>query len=334
MSNEKHSRIGSIIGVMVSILIFAAAGWVVLNAQYIFDQLRVWQYQPSTAVASIYDRSGLSNKGQFYFYASNPVVDSATTFDVNCQKQEAKSAILGCYSLGKIYIREVTNRQLDGIEEVTAAHETLHVIWERMSDSDKKSVGTLLEAEYQKINSPALKERMAYYDRNEPGEHFNELHSILGTEVPDLGSALEAHYGQYFANRSKVIALHSGYQQLFDSVQTQADTLLAELNALVADLNTSSVQYNDDAASISADSTVLKNRASSVDRTSASEVNAYNAARQALIVRINQLEALRAAIDAKSETYRTKLAEYNKLVVQSNELMKSLDGTLASPPSL
>lgn len=334
MLNKNHSRAGSIISSVVSISLLVLSGWVILNHQYVFDQWNVWQYQPSTAVASIYDRSGLSNKGQFYFYASSPVVDSAMTFDANCQKQEAKSAILGCYSLGKIYIREVTNRQLDGIEEVTAAHETLHVIWERMSDSDKKSVGTLLEADYQKINSPALKERMAYYDRNEPGEHFNELHSILGTEVPDLGSALEAHYGQYFTDRSKVVALHSGYQQLFDSVQTQADTLFAELNVMVADLNTSSVQYNHDAASISAESTILKNSAGSVDRTSASEVHAYNATLQALIVRIDQLEALRVVIDTKSETYRAKLAEYNKLVVRSNELTQSLDGTLVAPPSL
>lgn len=319
---------------MASVLILVAAGWVVLNAQYMFDQLRVWQYQPSAAVASIYNRSGLSNKGQFYFYSSSPVVDSAATFDINCQKQEAKSAILGCYSLGRIYIREITNNQLDGIEEVTAAHETLHVIWERMSDSDKKSTGALLEAEYQKLNNPALKERMAYYDRNEPGEHFNELHSILGTEVSDVGGALEAHYGQYFTDRSKVIALHGGYQQVFDSVQTQADTLLVELNALVADLNTGSIQYNKDAASISTESTILKDSAGSVNRTSASEVNTYNATRQALIIRIDQLEALRAVIDTKSETYRAKLAEYNKLVVQSNELMQNLDGALASPPSL
>ena len=334
MSNEKHSRTSSIIKAMVSVLILAAAGWVVLSAQYIFDQLRVWQYQPSATIASIYDRSGLSDKGQFYFYSSTPVVNSAATFDTNCQKQEAKSAILGCYYLGKTYIREITNRQLDGIEEVTAAHETLHVIWQRMSDSDKKSIGALLEDEYQKLNSTALKERMAYYDRNEPREHFNELHSILGTEVSDVGVALEAHYGQYFTDRSKVIALHEGYQQIFDSVQTQADTLLIELNALVADLNASSTQYNKDAASISTEGAILKNSASSVDRTSASEVDAYNATRQSLIVRIDQLEALRAAINTKSEMYRVKLAEYNKLVVQSDELMKSLDGTLASPPSL
>lgn len=334
MLNKKHRYASSIISLLVSSLILVFSGWAILNGQYIFDQLSVWRYQPSSAVASIYDRSGMSDKGKFYFYTGSPVVISAAEFNTSCQKQEEKSAILGCFSMGRIYIRDITNNQLDGIEEVTAAHETLHAVWDRMSESERKSIGELLEVEYKKINNPSLTERMAYYDRNEPGEHFNELHSIIGTEFADIDSKLEAYYSKYFSNRNKVVALHGGYQQLFDSVQAKADTLLAELNTLAADLKSSIEQYNNNVADINTQSNHLKDSFNSIDRTSTAEVNRFNTTRQALVLRINQIETLRSTVNLKSETYNTKLTQYNQLVIQSNELTQSLDGTLVPPPSI
>ncbi len=334
MLNKKHKYTGSIISLIVSVVIIAFSGWVVLNGRYIFDQLSVWRYQPSSAIASIYERAGMSEKGKFYFYTGSPVVISAEEFDVSCQKQEEKSAILGCFSMGRIYIRDITDNQLDGIEEVTAAHETLHAVWDRMSESERQSLGVLLEAEYKKINSPSLTERMAYYDRNEPGEHFNELHSIIGTEITDIDSNLDVYYSQYFSNRNKVVALHGGYQQLFDSVQAQADTLLVELNALAADLKTSITQYNNDVADINTQSNNLKDSLNSIDRTNNVEVNKFNTTRQALVLRMNQIEILRSTVNLKSEAYNTKLEQYNQLVVKSNKLTQSLNGTLAPPPTL
>lgn len=334
MSNKSHSRTGTIVSSIVSILLLALTGWVILNRQYVFDQWNFWQYQPSTQIAAIADRSGMSSKGEFYFYASQPAVDTAGQFNLNCQKKEASSAILGCYNGGRIYIYDVTNSQLDGIEEVSAAHETLHAIWDRMSDSDKQSVSSLLEAEYVKLNDPALKTRMDYYSRTEPGERDNELHSILGTEYSNLGPQLEAHYARYFTDRSKVVALHSGYQKVFDGIQAQTDALKLSLDGLASDLTTSIASYNDSAAALTTESDALKNSTGSIDRTSASQVNAYNASRQSLLNRITQLDALRATINAKTDDYNTKLAEYNKLIVRSDQLQQSIDSSLAPAPSL
>jgi hypothetical protein len=316
----------------VSVLILALTLWIVLNRQYVFDQWNVSQYQPTAPVASIATRSGMSDKGRFYFYASQPAVNTAADFNVNCQRQEAKSAILGCYSSGRIYIYDVSNAKLDGIEEVTAAHETLHAAWDRMSDADKKSVGILLEAEYQKINDPALQQRMAYYDRNEPGEHLNELHSIIGTEIATIDPALEAHYSQYFSNRSKVTSLYTGYETIFTTQTSQAESLLSELTTLKADLATNITSYNAESASVEADSVTIKNNGSTVNRTSAAEVNSYNASVVALRSRINTLMSNRASIVVKQAVYNAKVTEYNALIVNTNELTKSLDSTLVPTP--
>ena len=334
MSNQNRRPTAAIISAAVSLPILGLTGWVIVNHQFAFDQLRAWQYQPTSQIATIAARSGLSSNGRFYFYASQPAVNTAQEFNLDCQRQEAKSAILACYTGSRIYIYDVTNAQLNGIEEVSAAHETLHAIWDRMSEADKQSTGALLEAEYVKLNNSSLKERMAYYDRNEPGQHANELHSIIGTEVAGLSPKLEAHYGKYFNDRTKVVALHDGYQQLFDGIQSQSDALLAELNRLAGDISASIAHYNDSASTLTTDTNNLKARANSVDRTSASQVNAYNSSRQSLIDRIDQLEVLRTAIAAKTASYNTKLVDYNKLIVRSDQLKQSLDSTLAPAPSL
>jgi hypothetical protein len=334
MSNKNHSRIGSVVSVAISGLILLFTGWIILNHQYVFDQWMVQNYQPPSVIASIVSRSGMSDKGRFFFYASQPAVESATDFNANCQRQEAKSAILGCYAGEKIHIYNVSNSQLDGIKEVTASHETLHAIWQRMSDNDKQAVGALLETEYVKLNDPALQERMAYYDRQEPGEHLNELHSIIGTEIANISPELEAHYALYFSNRSKVVALYNGYETIFNTQAAQSDALLAELATLKTELAADTEAYNTESASIEADYTALQARIGAVDRTSASEVNAYNAEVAALRVRLSDLSTKRAVIIAKQTTYNTKVTQYNALIISTNELTKSMDSTLSPTPSL
>ncbi|MBC7943396.1 hypothetical protein H7X68_02785 [Candidatus Saccharibacteria bacterium] len=334
MLNKSHSPAGTIASALFSVIVLAFAGWLVWNRQYAFDQWTVWSYQPTTSVASIVERTAMSPKGEFYFYASRPAVNTATEFNENCKRQEAKSAILACYSSGRIYIYDIANAQLDGIKEVSAIHETLHAVWERMSDEDKKSVGVLLEAEYIKIDNPELKERMAYYDRNEPGEHLNELHSIVGTEISDIGSELEAHYAQYFTNRSKIIALHAGYQALFNNIRSQTDGLLVELNALNVNISAAIAQYTNEAALLKTETDALRNRSRTINRSNSSEVNAFNATRESLLERISQLESSRLAIDKDSAIYNTKRIEYNKLVISSNALTSSIDSTLVPVPSL
>jgi hypothetical protein len=334
MSNKRPKLLGTIIGVISAAIFIVAATWAVFNRQYVLDQITVWSYEPSSAIASINQRSGFSDKGTFYFYTSQPVLESASDFNNSCQRQEANSAILGCYTNKRIFLYDVTNQQLDGVEEVTAAHEMLHAVWQRMGDSEKQIVSNELEEAFAKINNPKLNERMAYYDRTEPGERTNELHSILATEYRNLGSTLEAHYAKYFSDRNKIIDLHDAYQAVFDDLKKQSDALEAEMETIRTSINTKTDQYNTEAASISSDVTALNNSLSSVDVTSQSEVNAYNARRQALINRANALETVRRQINALTDTYNDKIAAYNKLVVSTNELNKSLDSTLAPAPTL
>jgi hypothetical protein len=276
----------------------------------------------------------MTAEGKFYFFASNPAVEVAADFNSNCQRQESNNAILGCYVNKYIYVYNVDNAQLDGIEEVTAVHETLHAIWDRMSDNDKQSVGALLDDAYSKINDPDLSSRMDYYSRNEPGERLNELHSILGSEYANLGNDLENYYKKYFSDRSKIVDFHKSYQSVFDNLKSQSEALYNDIQSSKVSIDARIEQYNTDVATLQSDYDSLLATAQSIDRTSAYQVNQYNAKLNSLRARADSLDATRRGLLADQDTYNQKVAQYNKLIVASNDLIKSVDSTLKTSPSI
>lgn len=316
-------------------LLFAGAAlFIMLNRQFVIDQVAVWQYAPSPAVAQVAKRATITDKGLFYFYASQPSVEGTQKFNSMCDRKEPTSAILGCYSAQRIYIYDVTDPRLDGVREVTASHEMLHAVFERLSDDEKTRLGVLLEAEYAKLNNKDLQTRMEYYARSEPGDRINELHSIIGTEVASISPELETHYKLYFSDRQKVVAMHTAYQKVFDDLSAQSTVLADELTRLKNDVSAEINTYNTSAARLEADVAALKAREETINRTSAAQVNAYNSDRQALINRIDALNRQKADIDAKTNEFNTKLSAYNDLVVRSNELKQKIDSTLAPAPSI
>jgi hypothetical protein len=329
--NKKHSRIKAIAGGLISFALIALVVWVVFNRQYVIDQINVWQFKPSPDVVTIGERAGLANKGLFYYYTSHPSVDSAADFNINCQRKEAKSAILGCYTGTSIYIYDVTNTRLDGIEEVTAAHEMLHAAWDRMSEAEKSSVSKLLEAQYAKLNDTELTARMDYYNRNEPGQFDNELHSIIGTEYASISPELESYYSQYFSDRKKLTDLHTSYNSVFTELSNQSDALYATLTRLGAQIDIQKNTYNADTAALSADIAAFNAEAKNGGFSS---IEYFSAERQSLLNRSKALDGERVTLNNKIKTYNDDFTQYQALVIQSQALNKSIDSNVNAAPSL
>ncbi|HEY8886336.1 MAG TPA: hypothetical protein VIM31_02425 [Candidatus Microsaccharimonas sp.] len=323
MSDKKHSLRRTLVGGLFSIAILGIAAFISLNQQYVKDQITVWSYKVPANVQSIESRIDFSSKGKFFFYATQPEVDGSDKFNADCPRQEVGNPILGCYSSGRIYVYDVTNTQLDGIEEVTAAHEMLHAVWERMSDADHTRIGALLDAEYKTLGANTdLTERMSYYQRTEPGQFENELHSILGTEIGSLSPELETYYKQYFNDRQKVVDLHSKYNTLFMNLKQQSDSLYSELTTLGASIEARSAKYDTDVKQLSADITSFNTRAKNSDFSS---INQFNSQRTALLARSNQLDTDRASISADIDTYNAKYAAYQTISTEIETLNKSID---------
>jgi hypothetical protein len=322
MSNTNTNRIGAVIAFLVSGVCIAAALWLFFNRQFAMDQVSVWTYQPSAAIASIGQKVEFTDKGKFIFYATKPELESQETFNKECPRQETGSPILGCYTTDdRIYVYNLTNQKLNGMEEVTAAHEMLHAVWYRTSASDREKLTTELKAAYDTLDNKELKTRMEYYQRTEPGEFANELHSILGSEVANLGEPLESYYSQFF-NRSAVLALHSQYSGVYTALYERADTLFANMQTLSASIESQSTTYDTAAKQLSADIASFNDRAKNGAFTSQAQ---FNSERSALVQRTKSLESQRTKINGDIATYTQYYNEYQEIAKQIEVLNDSID---------
>ncbi len=323
MSDKRLSLKRTFIGGGVSIIILAAAGLLLVNQQYVKDQIIVWSYKPTSQIKSIESRIDLTDKGQFNFYATQPETDGSDKFNTDCPRQEIGNPILGCYAGGRIYVYDVTNAQLDGIEEVTAAHEMLHAVWERTSSTDQDRIGKLLQAEYAKLSdNKDLSDRMSYYQRTEPGQFVNELHSILGSEIGTLSPELETYYKQFFNDRQKIFDLHTKYNAVFQNLKAESNSLYADLTTLGASIESRTSQYTADSKQLSANIEAFNAKANNGDFSSISQ---FSSQRAALLARTNALDAERASISADIDTYNAKYARYQTVSTQIEALNKSID---------
>jgi chaperonin cofactor prefoldin len=332
MKQQGHSSYGALLGILATVISVAAALLLLINRQVVLDQVSVWQYQPSAEITQLADNSGMSNTGKFYFYASHPAVQAAQDFNKNCGKQETSTAILGCYNGQNIYIYNVTDARLNGIKETTAAHEMLHVAYARLSDGEKQSVDTMLEAEYNKLkDNKDFAERMSFYARTEPGQRDNELHSVIGTEVGLLSPDLEHYYSKYFADRSKVVAEHDQYASVFAQLQAQSDTLSAQLTQLGNTIQQQTQDYNAAVTALNSDITSFNQQANSGGFTSK---EAFDTERASLVARANSLDSLRQQINTEIAQYNTLRDQLANVASQSEALNQSINSSLAPAPSL
>lgn len=330
------SNNGSIANKLFSILVlvlFVGCGFLLFyNRQLIVDRIIVWNYQPSSEVENIKNSLALSDKGEFLFYASQPAINDADNFNVNCNKTENTTAILGCYNKKRIYIYNVTDSKLAGIKEVTSAHEMLHAVYDRLSENEKKSVDALIEAEYAKIaDNEDLKTELAYYQQNEPTEIDNELHSIFATQFAELNPELEEYYQQYFSNRQTVVNFYNQYISVFKELDSKANTIMNQITALETQIQSTSNQYSADVNQLSNDIDDFNNRADAGDFTSMSQ---FYSQRNTLVTRTNKLETTRQSILATIEKYNSLVTEYNSIVTESEHLQASMNSSIISVPSL
>jgi hypothetical protein len=332
MARTRQHKSRRLVGLAIGVIGILAALLLLVNRQYVTDQVSVWQYQPSSDVVALAERSSMSGMGTFYFYASHPQLQNAEQFNATCERKEEATAILGCYNGQYIYIYNISDAKLDGIREVTAAHEMLHAAYDRLSEQEKQKIGELIEAEFESLKEDEeLAERLAFYERTEPGERINELHSIIGTEVAAISSELEAYYAKYFDDRSQVVALYDQYADVFQSLQERSDQLSQRLTELGDAIEAESAQYNKDVTQFNRDVEAFNQRAENGEFSSQAE---FDSARATLLARGDVLEANRQQVNDKVAEYERLRAELIGIASQSEALNRSIDSSLAPAPSL
>ena len=269
-----------------------------LNYQSILDRYALATFHPTPEVAAIIDHLKLTPKAMGILARSQPQIDSKAAFNADCQTSKGELE-LGCYVNGRIYVLKIENSSLAPEMDVVMAHELLHASYARLGGSNKSGVNSELEAAFSKINDTDLRQRMDDYTKSEPGQQDNELHSIIGTEFGSIGAALEAHYLEYFKDRSVIVAAQTQYQNVFESQRRSLDSDLATIRALKAQL------------------TALNRRMDGLKNSGS--IAAYNS----LVPQQNSLV----------DTINKRIALYQQGVDEYNALSKSLDSQQITGPA-
>ena len=202
----------------------------------------------------------------------------------------------------------------------------LHAAWSRLSEAEKQRLGQLLEHAYANIKDSKLEERMAYYDRAQPGSRSNELHSILGTEHADLGSELETHYARFFSDRSRVVALHAKYNQRFVDLERQVTTLQAKLKQQRAVIEQRKESYDTSMTVLNDKIRDFNQRATSGGFGSQQQ---FQAERSQLQAEGQRLSSQKAALLQQIDQYNADVEKLNALGEQADRLSQSLDSQKA-----
>lgn len=211
-------------------------GYVHHNA--LLDWYYLRNYTPPAPVAALADQATMTDAGRKLFYRAQPQIDAGRSDLVrDCHIQSDKTIELGCYlSTDKIYLLDIQEPDLRSELPVTAAHETLHAAYDRLSFSEKRKLNARLETVEASITDPELKERFAEYQQLEPGQLDDELHSILGTEYANLPPDLETYYSKYFTNRAALVANAQQFNNTFDGLHTEIVQLDARIKATKAEM--------------------------------------------------------------------------------------------------
>lgn len=313
--NPPKYRFRKAIVYLLWVAVLTVAFWQHQNIQ---DWWKLRDYQPSVTVAQLATSTGMTDYGRKVFYLQDPHVQAKEKFYVSCAEDE-NTVVLGCYKPGTgIYILKVDDKRLNGVEQVTSAHEMLHAAYDRLSHSQKKNIDAQLQSAYDGLGSSEIKAKIDLY-KQANADILNELHSILATEVEQLPAGLEEYYQQYFKDRQKIVNYANSYKNEFNSRKAKVDVLDKSLEKLVKQIEANNKVLETKQAKLKTESNKLR------ALLNANDIDAYNTGVRAYNAKLIPFRALISETNQLVSSYRAILAERNKLAAEAQELNRALD---------
>lgn len=292
-----------------------------------YDWLRLRQYQPPATIAQLAEHTTMTPKATHLFYVHHPVLADKVSFNEHCRENE-QTIVLGCYVANRgIYLFDVTDSRLSGVEEVTAAHEMLHAAYDRLSADEKQRVNQLIHNAYGQVTDERIKKVIGQYQKM-GADTDNELHSILGTEVATLPAELEQYYSRYFANRQAVVTFSEKYEAVLSQRKDQVADYDQRLSALKAEIDENQNDLDQESEALKGERQRLNSLLSN------NQVEAYNAGVNDFNEKVRTLNAKVNQTRGLIEEYNNLVKERNNIALEEQELIKSLDSRLTNPTEL
>lgn len=313
---QKNNQSHKIASLVILVIILAVTIFGYFNYYTIYDDILLFGYHPPSAIATLASQDTMTSYAREIFYINYPQLMSLNRFYLYCpNKDPSQSIVLGCYHGDEdgIYLLKVTDPTLYGLEQVTAAHEMLHGIYDRLSSSVRNNLDHMLMNYYlHDLKNPVVKAQIAIYKKTEPGYVENEMNSTFGTECKNLPPSLNNYYRQFFTNRLEVVNYNDKYQYQLTSRENTVSSDDNQLSSWSSQINQITNTLNSD-----------KNQLNSLNQT----MNALQQAGQTY--RYNQLvnqynSLVNSYNNLLNNSYKPLIKKYNALVVVRNQVSDQL----------
>lgn len=300
----------SILAVVVILAVVA-----LINRAYLVDLFRGMSYSPSEEMGRIMDGLELTDRGEFVFKASQPVLSGRGEFNAHCRTDlSVETAVLGCYTGGDIFVYDIDSEELSGIRELTTAHELLHAVWARMGEGERRALTESLTRVFD-ANQEILAEEIDGYEVSEKQE---ELYVRAGTEVKNLPAELEKHYAEVFRDQDKVVGYYNKYIAVFRQLQTEMEELAQQMEVLKTGIESKTAEYEARVGQLNGDITSFNECAETAGCFNSQW--AFYARRNELVAEQEALAAMYDEIDGMVEQYNGLVEKYNADVLYNDKL--------------
>jgi hypothetical protein len=321
-TKRSHGVLFVLLGLVCGLLIVAT------NRQAIMDWAALRGYKAPDVIASIADEDTMTPKARKIFYVNHPQIANKAGFGNDCTNGSGKeqTIVLGCYHSDQagIFVLEVDDARLTGVEQVTAAHEMLHAAYDRLSSREKTRIDNMLLNYYHNdLKDARIKSTIEAYKQSEPNDVVNEMHSIFGTEIATLPANLESYYTQYFSNRKAVASYASRYQDEFSTRtnavkqdDAQLATLKSQIDTLDADLKSRYQQITDEQNHLSA-------------LRSSGNISQYNSGVPGYNQLVDSYNGEVGSVQRLVDEYNNLVAKRNSIAIEQQELANALSSSAA-----
>ena len=304
------------------LVVLSGIYWAMTNTQKIRDWYILQTYHPPAAIVSLVNIDQMTNYAKNLFYVNRPNLASKSVFAAQCPKGAYQTYVIGCYHSGDngIYLLDVKNPSLDGIIPVTAAYEMLHAGYARLTSAARSSIDNQMWNFYlHNVNNSEIKQQMAAYAVSEPGARYDELYSVLATEVDNLPTTLNNDYRLYFKDRASIVVMYNKYQASFISRQSAIASDASELNSL-------KTQIDNNEAVISSELNSIKTQSATLDgQKSSGDIAAYNLGVPGYNLLVNNYDVLVNTTRSEITNYNQIVNQLNSLVLEEQQLIKSIN---------
>ena len=315
---------------LVIVVIFAAFGALWYNRFAIYDYLRLFNYSPPSTVVSLATEDTMTPYARHLFYVYHPQIEGSAAFNTNCKVTD-QAIVLGCTIIGNgIYLYNVTDPQLSGVEQATAAYEMLHVAYSRLSSSERSYIDGMVQTVYNEnaASDPIIKAEVASYLQTEGSAALpNELHSVVGTEIANLPPALNSYYAKYFNDRSTVVKYTDQYEGVLNQREQAVTTDDQTLSSMKQEINSDEATLNYDYQQINQETSTMNSERSAGNESAYNEsVPGYNSQVDSYNNLLNQTNNLIAQ-------YNQLVSSRNSVAVSEDQLIQSLSSSPSTIPS-